>query len=481
MATTTDTPMSQAAPIFTCLACQVAFHSAELQRSHYRSDWHRYNLKRKMANLPPVEAENFAQRVLTQQAKSKEEAAEANVALRCEVCRKSYGSKNAYLSHMASKKHREVEARATAAAAQSQVESTESKASAFGPEDKVESDFPISDDETEVAGEGEKAKASLGESSPTVNAGSDDVPMASAGAETLTPTERQLKIRELNRALDEVETEEEMERLIQKKIKLSARLAPESCLFCVHTSDSFESNIEHMTQVHSFFIPDIEFMKDLPGMIKYLGEKVSVANVCLYCNGRGRGLRSLESVRDHMRHKGHCKIAYDDEIDILELSEFYDFSSTYADATAANADDEMELDTNGQIVLSRHRGDLASNTHGGGLTLTTDESELILPSGARIGHRDYLRYYRQRLQPSDTDNPALISRMLTEHADGDRPMTKAERKKMEKALILQQPKGRWALKNNHSYLETRTKHHFDTRVGIKANKLQRHFRAQILF
>ncbi|RKP34050.1 C2H2 type zinc-finger-domain-containing protein [Dimargaris cristalligena] len=425
--------MSQAAPIFTCLACQVAFHSAELQRSHYRSDWHRYNLKRKMANLPPVEAENFAQRVLTQQAKSKEEAAEANVALRCEVCRKSYGSKNAYLSHMASKKHRE------------------------------------------------KAKASLGESSPTVNAGSDDVPMASAGAETLTPTERQLKIRELNRALDEVETEEEMERLIQKKIKLSARLAPESCLFCVHTSDSFESNIEHMTQVHSFFIPDIEFMKDLPGMIKYLGEKVSVANVCLYCNGRGRGLRSLESVRDHMRHKGHCKIAYDDEIDILELSEFYDFSSTYADATAANADDEMELDTNGQIVLSRHRGDLASNTHGGGLTLTTDESELILPSGARIGHRDYLRYYRQRLQPSDTDNPALISRMLTEHADGDRPMTKAERKKMEKALILQQPKGRWALKNNHSYLETRTKHHFDTRVGIKANKLQRHFRAQILF
>lgn len=48
--------------LYTCLACQVAFESAEGQRIHYRSDWHRYNLKRKVADLPPVSLEQFQQK-----------------------------------------------------------------------------------------------------------------------------------------------------------------------------------------------------------------------------------------------------------------------------------------------------------------------------------------------------------------------------------------------------------------------------------
>lgn len=48
--------------LFTCLACQIAFESAEGQRLHYRSEWHRYNLKRKVADLPPVTSEQFQQK-----------------------------------------------------------------------------------------------------------------------------------------------------------------------------------------------------------------------------------------------------------------------------------------------------------------------------------------------------------------------------------------------------------------------------------
>jgi len=55
-----------------------------------------------------------------------------------------------------------------------------------------------------------------------------------------------------------------------------------------------------MTKIHSFFIPEIEYLVDLRGLIKYLGEKISVGNVCLYCNGRGKGMKSLEAVRKHM-------------------------------------------------------------------------------------------------------------------------------------------------------------------------------------
>lgn len=44
------------------------------------------------------------------------------------------------------------------------------------------------------------------------------------------------------------------------------------CLFCSHHSKSLLKNVAHMTKVHSFFIPDIEFLVDLRGLIRYFGE-----------------------------------------------------------------------------------------------------------------------------------------------------------------------------------------------------------------
>lgn len=51
------------ASMYTCITCRVAFPDADLQRAHYKTDWHRYNLKRKVANMPPVTAENFQKKV----------------------------------------------------------------------------------------------------------------------------------------------------------------------------------------------------------------------------------------------------------------------------------------------------------------------------------------------------------------------------------------------------------------------------------
>lgn len=44
------------------------------------------------------------------------------------------------------------------------------------------------------------------------------------------------------------------------------------CLFCSHHSKSLLKNVAHMTKVHSFFLPDVEFLVDLKGLIRYLGE-----------------------------------------------------------------------------------------------------------------------------------------------------------------------------------------------------------------
>jgi pre-60S factor REI1 len=120
-----------------------------------------------------------------------------------------------------------------------------------------------------------------------------------------TPRASQEKVPEqksstVDLVMDENMTETEMNEVIDKRISEAVHLTELECLFCTHKAATFEDNMTHMTKAHSFFIPDIEYLADLRGLIKYLGEKISVGNVCLYCNGKGRAIRSLEAVRAHM-------------------------------------------------------------------------------------------------------------------------------------------------------------------------------------
>lgn len=91
---------------YTCLACGVLFDDANLQRSHYRTDWHRYNLKRKVAELPPVTKEQFVEKVQVQ-AQKKEEKLQDKTKF-CSPCNKSFSSVNAYENHLKSKRHKDV-------------------------------------------------------------------------------------------------------------------------------------------------------------------------------------------------------------------------------------------------------------------------------------------------------------------------------------------------------------------------------------
>ncbi len=52
---------------------------------------------------------------------------------------------------------------------------------------------------------------------------------------------------------------------------LGTPLRPEECLFCSLKSSNFEENLSHMAYAHSFFLPDFDYIKDLPGLIEYLG------------------------------------------------------------------------------------------------------------------------------------------------------------------------------------------------------------------
>ena len=42
-----------------CLSCGVQFESREEQVTHYKLDWHKYNVKRKLEGLPCVGEDDF--------------------------------------------------------------------------------------------------------------------------------------------------------------------------------------------------------------------------------------------------------------------------------------------------------------------------------------------------------------------------------------------------------------------------------------
>ena len=259
---------------------------------------------------------------------------------------------------------------------------------------------------------------------------------------------------------------EEIEESIDAKIAAArTRLTTSDCLFCTTRSESLPTNLEHMSISHGFFIPDSDYLVNLEGLIGYLGEKIAVGNVCIYCCGRkkgfartkpsgdadeseedtiGREFRSLEATRAHMIDKAHCKIAYDTQKERIEISDFYDFTSSYPDAgkrrkgkrkavAEPKPEDEEWEDADGEESGSVGVGEVVDEadeeeSDGESLpdnTLRFGDSpfELVLPSGARIGHRSLKRYYdqsfRNPLQPRDANEDpksgsALVRQLLNE-------------------------------------------------------------------
>lgn len=237
----------------------------------------------------------------------------------------------------------------------------------------------------------------------------DSVPPALEASASTKTTVAQVSL-----VVDAEASEDEVMKTIEEKIAAArSRLSEKHCLFCNQQSPSLEENLTHMSISHSFFIPDAEYLVDIPGLVAYLGEKIAVGNVCIFCNEKGREFRSLDAVRKHMVDKSHCKIAYDKERDRMELSDFYDFSASYPDAEsrpktrpAKEGSDEEEEEwedaddvDNDEVdeIVDESASDETSEEEVPENELAYGDTpfELVLPSGARIGHRTMRRYYAQ--------------------------------------------------------------------------------------
>jgi pre-60S factor REI1 len=146
--------------------------------------------------------------------------------------------------------------------------------------------------------------------------------------------------------------------------------------------ETTEECVAHMQKEFGFFLPDREFLTDLDGLLEYLGDKVKLGGFCLYCQ---KQLTPGRPCQMHMLSKSHCKLAYEEGIDLDEYEDFYDF-------TEDNQDLPLDEDGNPMERVAQ----------------VTTTGELVLPSGNIAGHRAYKVYYKQRLSPVDT-RPAVLA------------------------------------------------------------------------
>ncbi|PPR98933.1 hypothetical protein GOBAR_AA21744 [Gossypium barbadense] len=102
--TKADVRRAQEMPGLTCNACNKEFLDDADQKLHYKSDWHRYNLKRKVAGVPGVTEALFLARQ-SALAQEKEKQNETPMLYSCGVCGKGYRSSKAYSQHLKSRAH----------------------------------------------------------------------------------------------------------------------------------------------------------------------------------------------------------------------------------------------------------------------------------------------------------------------------------------------------------------------------------------
>eukprot|EP00286_Rhodomonas_abbreviata_P021492 CAMPEP_0181293698 /NCGR_PEP_ID=MMETSP1101-20121128/3201_1 /TAXON_ID=46948 /ORGANISM="Rhodomonas abbreviata, Strain Caron Lab Isolate" /LENGTH=572 /DNA_ID=CAMNT_0023398297 /DNA_START=70 /DNA_END=1786 /DNA_ORIENTATION=+ len=150
------------------------------------------------------------------------------------------------------------------------------------------------------------------------------------------------------------------------------------CLFDGHVSASFEENCAHMQSAHSFFVPFLKYVVDAQGLFAHLQQQLHRQHQCIYCR---RVFRDLEAVRKHIKDKAHCKVLFEDSDGAMALAQYYDedFCKRW-----------MARQTSRRARLQG--GGSSTAAHG----FNEDAGALVLPSGARLGHRAHLQVYRKR-------------------------------------------------------------------------------------
>ena len=427
------------------MTCAVAFAQAELQRAHYKTDWHRYNLKRKVAELPPVTAEDFKQKVLTQR------AADAKARERhshyCGACKKAFSSDKSFESHMRSRKHKEKETRAFSEPDDGIEEPTDSATDEAIVQTldnlrnlKIElSDVSLAEEEKVIT-----SLQNLTKAQPPKTDGEGAVTSQDNRHDQTSSLRR---VRKTSKGTEPSHDEDEC--VSDASEEGPQPLDNDECLFCPLVSDNMEESIRHMSFAHGFFIPDLDYLVDLKGLVEYLCCKVGEERTCLFCESV-RTFYSIEAVQHHMVDKSHCKLFFEGD-SALEYAEFYDYTKSYSkyeqgECGGGEDDGDIPLPDNSLSV--------------------NQDLELVLPSGSKLSHRSMKQYYKQRLPTIEQRTSSVVKRLMVQYrAIG----WKGSEGEVSKKRIMDET---W----RHRMQQRR-----QLQLSVKANKQQHHFRPQVVF
>lgn len=203
-----------------CALCSTSFASSVQQRTHVKSPWHIYNLKRRIATLPPISLSTFETQILAQ---PEEEGVD------CSICQVTFQDVKTYQIHLKSRSHLQKISYSFAQLVDygTGLDDVRHLASVASQIENLN----ISDAESEV-------KDEEGEEESTDDSGEEEYP-------TFDGT---------------------------------------ICLFCPHTSSNLETTIAHMQSTHALSIPALDSLTNRPTFFAYLHTLIEQFNQCLLCS-----------------------------------------------------------------------------------------------------------------------------------------------------------------------------------------------------
>lgn len=349
-----------------CSTAGEVFDDRDSLSDHYKSEFHRYNLKRKVAGLAPVTREFYEARRAQLSAAS---GAPTQKTWFDPLTRKKFFSENTYIAYTRSKKYQDA------------VKSTGQPA----PPPVItlrRLDHPTSTPPP-------PPPSTMAVDTPPTEPITNDDDAASSGWETASDNDN-----DDNKGPQESWEEWDVCR----------------SLFDNKVGYSLESNLEYMWKKFGFYIPDAQYCSDPEGLIKYLGAKLQYGHVPLQERGdnpNAKSFHSLHAVQRHMVDVGKCKILFDGNEE--EYDEFYDYSPLLQEGGEG-----MEVDEEGG-----ERGVMTMMGGGGGGDMDWGAGgyELIISGtegggGKIIGNREFARYYKQRHKGTDGRASAIAAKRM---------------------------------------------------------------------
>ena len=408
-----------------CNACQFTVTNPADRQSHYRSEWHRYNVKRRCAGLLPINSSLFnTQFNNLQLASNKSSEPVVKVKQKCLVCSKTFASQSSFDAHLLAKKHIKLEQHQSA----SGIINTENS----------EDDEEENDSEEVKDGENQKIGDKLESKFDDMKIDENDINNNNNNSND--------EIREYDGY--ELQSGEEPIPLL-------------NCLFCNSKFSVVTESIDHMHKSHGLFIPFSNHIISFDALLIYLGEKVGIGHVCVYCNQR---FSSTLAVQAHMKEKSHCKMRLDNDEDEEEYSDYFEFPES------------INNEENGE-----------NNSNNRRLTGVTDNGELLLSDGSTIGHRQYNHIYTQRIHTPATqpESVAIASAayQFSQYGDSTALTVNGNNNKQLSTMSLRQSRINRDKESGVRYRESwirKNERRLLLKVGMRNND-QKHYRAQVQF